>query len=63
MSLQEIMDKGTSGTLAFGGGDADNRARTVLEEIFGDTGFVLKMKWGYARTPKNYIIGRIISLF
>jgi len=40
VSVEEGFDEGTGGAFAFGGGDADNRARAVVEKVFGDGGFV-----------------------
>lgn len=40
VGVEKELDYGTGGAFAFGAGDADNWAGTVVEEVFGDGRFV-----------------------
>ena len=41
--VEEGFDESAGGAFAFGGGDADNLAGVVIEEVFGNGWFVLEM--------------------
>ena len=58
--LEDRMDERTSGTFAFGGSNANNRAGAMVEKILGNTGFVWQTERGDGGAAKDYIIGRII---
>ena len=40
VSVEERFNERASSTFAFGGGDTDDGAGAVVEEIFGDGGFI-----------------------
>ena len=54
--VEKSFDERAGRALAFGRCNADNRARTVIEKIFGEAGFVFETQWRDGRTTKNVFI-------
>ena len=56
MGIEERFNKGAGSAFTFGAGNADDSARAMVEEVFGDRGFVGQMKWWHGGATKNVIV-------